>query len=396
MRMRLCDLLVREDKISEALEAYRKTLTAQQELIERTPARLDLQEDLCRLHSLVGNLLGRQGDSVGAITSFEAGLRAAKPLPWQSIGNPEFQFSLASLHQALAYALYDRDQSNPDNIERALAAYARARTVLQNLIDSYPNYPSYRRELALLSSRIGGLLHFQDKTEDALRACDDSVTNLRQLSVQDDGNLTYKRDLALALHKLGDVRLKANPAGTIEACRECRTIRAALHERDPHDAGLAFELSSTHDTMAKALAANDDFEAATATLRQGLEIAEHALKAAGSNPVRRAHIAFLHSSLAAIQKQAKDFTQAEAEYRCALKINKAIAEEYPENSRWIREVLYSYERLAELLEPVKARIQLTHALEQSHELNEIERSAKATKEMTRIQQKLDALAAPKA
>lgn len=396
MRMRLCDLLVREDRIGEALEAYRATLASQQQLVAQAPARFDLQEDLCRLHGLVGNLLLRQGNAAEAIESFEAGLGAAKTLPWQLLGKPDFQHSLASLHQNLAYALYDRDQSDPVNAERALAAYARARTVMQNLIDFYPNYPPYRRELALLSSRIGGLLHQQDKREDALQACETAVENLREMTTRDAGNPAYERDLALVLHKLGEVHLKTNPAAAIKAARECTTIRAALFERDPDDAELAFALSATHDIMAKALAATGDFKAAVATLRQGVQIAETSLKTAGGNPARRADVAFFHSSLAAIHKQANDLPQAEAAYRRALSLNREIAEQDPRNPKWIREVLYSHERMAELLGPARARIELSHALAQAHLLKEMEPSGKSEQEAARIQQKLDKLAAQNA
>lgn len=400
IHLREGDLLRQEGKNKEVLEAYGKSLSMQEELTKRNPTRTDWLEDLCKLHGQIGGLLQRQGDIAEAIKSYKAALIAAERFPRQALGNQELLSTLASLHQGLGYAQYNQDQSNPENVESALAAYARARTIIQILVDLYRGYAPYRREWAIVTVRIGDLLSQQDKCDDALRVCQDALGIMRELAAQDERNLNCRRDLALALHKLGDVTLKKNPSGALDSYRECKAIRTELQQHDPANNDLLFELAFTDERIAKALAELGKFDEAVSALQQGLQIAQDACKAVGGNPERQGQVAFMRASLAEIHDRAKHPKEAAAEFRNALETRQDIVKKYPQNPRWIREVLYSHRKLAEVLErdePDSAKSELEDALACSRELITLEGGArKARDEEAMIQEKLAALAVPSA
>jgi tetratricopeptide (TPR) repeat protein len=395
IQTRHVDLLREEGRYAEVLDAYRENLTAQEELIKRDPARREWQEDCAIIHSQIADLSQAQGDLAGALVSYKSALAIVEALHRQTPGNPNLQFTLVSLYRRVGYALFDGDEEDRDGLESALDSCRRASPIVENLVGLYPRDTSYRREQAMVMGRIGELLALQSELDDAATACNQAVEIFRNLVALDETHVVFKRFLATTLNKVGDLKLKQQDhSGALSCYQESNAIREALLQRDPTNKDLLFEVSSSYEKMSSALRDGGKFDRAITNLGEGLKIAEELWRAAPDNARRQDDVAFFRVKLAETQQRAGHPKQAEIEYRDAILARERIVLRHPDEPLWTRELLHSYVKLADVLEPDKARTELAKALERSRELLNLERgSRKSQAEFAMIERKLADLGA---
>lgn len=145
-----------------AVESYRRALRLRENIAARTKTRED-QAELLRSHVALSELLAAQSQVAKSIQHAESAVRIGEQLAPMPHATDADRQLLAIAYTTLGTAL------GPVDTRRALLALENAQTLFERIASTKPQDMAARRDLALVSSRIGQvLMHEAHRPRDAL------------------------------------------------------------------------------------------------------------------------------------------------------------------------------------------------------------------------------------
>ena len=152
-----------------AATAYRTSLDALLNLVEKDPSNVQLQRSLSVNYNKVGDVLRDQGDPAAALAEYRAALDIARRLAGKDPGDAQWQHSLSVSHDKVGDLL--RDQGDP---AAALTEYQAALDIGQRFAEADPGDAQWQRGLLLTYEKIGLVASQRKDFPDALSAFEEA------------------------------------------------------------------------------------------------------------------------------------------------------------------------------------------------------------------------------
>ncbi|WP_169977354.1 protein kinase domain-containing protein [Tautonia rosea] len=284
-------LLYRQGHSEEGAEPARLALDLRRRSLERDPADPDLRHRLARSHWAYAELLRSQGQT-GGLKLLEDGLELAGPLVKEQPGVAAFRNTLADLHLSLgnlqgtrgqrpdaimnleiavdqfrqlvgrwpddthswnlARGLSDLalnrlrvavprlnpgrplDASQSGEVERAVALWREAETILDRLVRTSPNRTDYQGRLSDLYGNLGVALGLLGRAEELEAMAPRTLAIAERLAGRYPDDLKYPFDLAVTLTNLAVGEARRNrPEAALTHFERSRAVIGPLVERHP-------------------------------------------------------------------------------------------------------------------------------------------------------------------
>ena len=249
-----------------------------------TPAlRLDLAAAYRKVGDVQGNPYSSNlGDTDGALASYRKAEALLTPLPVAATGGTRTaRLELGRVERALG----DTGQFRGDFAEM-MRRYRRSLEIFAQLEREQPSDPASLDELARAYDTLGDGLARTENGHAEQTTCFAQALALRQKVVaQVPGNVKYRRGLAVAFMKLGQVTLPDPAHGVADITRGVDIIKT-LAEENPDSAGLRGGYVMMLFQLGAAQADRGDHAGALACFSQVLPIRERLLAA---DSTRAAH-----------------------------------------------------------------------------------------------------------
>ena len=380
--LRLGDVYLFQDSLSDAMEAYQEVLVILRDLVARDPENAAYAGDLSLALVKAGDVHQRRGESDAALAAFVEALAITRTLVAAEPDETEWQRGMASslsrigaVHVragnivearaafderlVIARALVDLDADNATwqrdlmislfeigdlhmragNGEAALEAYEEALAISRHHAAAQPESTQWQRDITIALSKIARLLMAAGDPAGALTRFEEGLVILRALVESDPENTRWQRDLSLMVHHLGDARWNLGDGpGAITAYEEALEIQRGLVARDPSNAvwqrDVAVSLENIGDMRYRA----GDVEAALAIYREALSIAESLVAQDPNDTESQRDVAVNLFSIGVVLWNTGDPAEALAAFEGGLAIARGLVDRDPENVQWRRDV----------------------------------------------------------
>jgi non-specific serine/threonine protein kinase/serine/threonine-protein kinase len=348
-----------------ALQSYRKAL-AIEEHIAATDADPKQRSELMNAHSRIARVLSDQGDVEGARRAYGAAISVAEsvsePRPpvlrvaladtylkraetaaasGRSAESVEDARRAADLYSVLlaeapddreaqrnaarAYQLVARTLQRTGELEGALAAFERARTVRETHAAAEPANALHRRALAVVVMETAGCLAQLGRAREAVPLYRQASATLEDLVAVDRQNANARRDLAGALRFMGEALLDA---GEPQAARAAGLRSVALFEGlvagDPKRVDLQHGLAEARTVAGTALEACGEPAAADRQYAAEADAAEALSTQHPETPAGLMYLAEARAGRARVAASRNDLPRATAEMARAVEAADAL------------------------------------------------------------------------
>lgn len=253
----------------EAMASYRKAWAIGEELAEKYAGNVYLESNGCDIYEKILSLKVTYGLSPEEFDGMASEiLKVRKEIAEKNPDNEQFQLSLASSYQVLAFIdlIKGRDDRAVENSTKALE-------IVQAVAGTNPNNMVYQFHLAYAHGRLGEILW---GTGQAARTGDHHRAVLRisqQLAERDLGNRTWQSELAGAHSRMATSLLaEGDIEGALEASRAAITRFEPLLHTYPNDPDLLRSLAWAHTLAGRAYEARGEEARARKEWSQAVEI----------------------------------------------------------------------------------------------------------------------------
>ncbi len=180
--------------------------------------------------------------------------------------------------------------------EEALKAYQQSLKILTKLAQDAPQDTSAQRDLSVSLNKIGNVQLQLGNTEKALQAYQQSLEIRKQLAKSDPTSVTAQRDLAVSLDNLGDVQLQlGNTEKALQAYQQSLEIRKQLAKSDPTSVTAQRDLLVSYSRIGAAQLQSRNLEVARQAFEQALAIAEQLAEIDPLNHTAQNDLSFLRN-----------------------------------------------------------------------------------------------------
>lgn len=311
-------------------------------LFERAGA-LDEDHDDRRLTTMseLGDLYTTVGDVAAATRSYQQMVTGLKRRTDAAPDDASLQHVLAIAHTKLGNAL-----SASSSLESAFGSYDAARAILVTLTATQQRR-DWLGSLAIVYDKVSEVRHAGGDLAGAMEATSSALAIKTRLVEREPDDAELQRDLTTSYDALGDL---ARLAGDLDTAHRAYTkslaVRVALAEASPTDMQAQRDLAISHDKMGDMERGRGEFDAAIASYRAGLGIIEQlvARDADDSNHLR--DLAVSRSKIGNVERDQGDLAAALASYEVGLEITERLARSDPNNLTWQRDLSVAIEKVA--------------------------------------------------
>ena len=221
-----------------AATAYRTSLDALLNLVEKDPSNVQLQRSLSVNYNKVGDVLRDQGDPAAALAEYRAALDIARRLAGKDPGDAQWQRDLSVSHDKVGEVLSDQG-----NLAAALAEYRAALDIARRLAGKNPGDVQWQRSLSVSHDKVGDLLRDQGDPAAALTEYQAALDIGQRFAEADPGDAQWQRGLLLTYEKIGLVASQRKDfPDALSAFEEAEKIALRLKEINPAAASSAQDL----------------------------------------------------------------------------------------------------------------------------------------------------------
>ena len=274
----LGELLLETGRVDEARPALRRAVELTQALVDQTPDSPSSRLAMASGYQRLGTMLRLAGRLPEAEAAYRKALEGN-----QALGEPR-RLRQAGTYADLAIVLNQTGRPN-----EARQSYRRAAELYEALVQSDPDVPLYRRELAGTLVNLGVLLANESGSmPEAERALRRALALYERLAADAPGVTQFRHELAFTLRNLGN--LLGDTGRTDEAeslLRRAVKTRAAMVADRPGRAGDRGELAMAQAHLAKLLAARGNCAEARDFLQQAIGYQQEAVRANPDDPAGR-------------------------------------------------------------------------------------------------------------
>ena len=303
----------------------------------------------------------------------------------ESAGDPKLHEDLAHAYIKVGDIQGGPYASNLGDLQGALESYTKAHKVALALHNSRPNNGDDARLLATAYGRIGGVLLFAGKPQEALNNLDQAVLLLKPLVDAGSGQLDARIDLVICYTSLGDgyghssVLNLGQPAKALEYFRRALTLadntlqlypgnlavvrpkavaeskigdmliaendldgaigyhRKSLADfstivgADPNNARAKRELAAAYNRLGEALLQRGEKAESLALLRKSVSISQDLISANPTDALAKFDLAVALRDLSDAQVAANDLNGAVDSFRRAIQLASAVSDADPNN-----------------------------------------------------------------
>ena len=227
-RIMLGDVQAARLDADDALAAYRQALAE----IEALNTEADVAEKgvLARDQSVtldrIGDVLLEQGDTAGALKSYQRGLDIAEDLAKsEGASNLELYHDLSVSHERIGDLLDRRG-----DLSGAQQHFRQSLDITKSLVKQQPDNRMWVWDLSTSYERLADVLHAQGRCSEALHMYRMGLAIAEQLVTASGlSEASYQRDLAVSYHKIGSLEAaQGNEAEARDLLEKGRAIIAHL------------------------------------------------------------------------------------------------------------------------------------------------------------------------
>jgi tetratricopeptide (TPR) repeat protein len=244
----------------------------------------------------------------------------------------------------VAYGLVSDANTQADRLgvtaDTRLTWLRRAEATLDRVVRAGRNTPllRYRRALMLLS--FSDNYYKLGQSTDALQRADEARAQLGDLVAQLPERLPWRRDLAQAHVRIGDVRLDQGALATaLTNYRAALDIMQKLVDADPTREEWQVDLARAHEKVGNTVSDRGVLTEAIDHYRRSLDIGTGLSKANPANNDAKQVTSIAHQRLAGALMTRGSFEDALKNYSAGLGLREALAQADSKNSRWQRELI---------------------------------------------------------
>ncbi len=279
------------------------------------------------------------GDMQGARNSAMAALARGRELALRYRDDREWQHDVSLALDKLGSIALSNGQAT-----EALKEYQQALAILRPLIEVDPKNRIWRRELAITLDGIGTVKSQTGDARGALAAYDEGLAIIRDLARDDPDNPEFQRQIAIRVIETGDVKLTIGDTAAAAAdYQEGLTIARRLVKKEPGNTqwrrDVFFSLTKIGDLEAQV----GDQTAATERYGEAVTIVRRLAKLDPGDPLLLLDVAEGLCKLGDVDPKERD-----RDYEAGLRIMRDLAQRYPENSRWQRELSVSLNKVGDV------------------------------------------------
>ncbi len=276
-----------------------------------------LQAETARAWYRVGEIYRKLNKFTEAEQAYKTAIAADERLTHRVPSEPQYRFDLADDHTGLGELL--RAQGHPD---KAAESYTQALELQHALVHDFPEEPNYQKEEARAYYNLGlarkELIDFQA----AVAAMKSAIDLLEPLVRRDGKNRSYRQELARVFLNLGTVRAKLRDnAGAAAADGEAIQLQRELTKDDPKRPDYRYELAVSLNNLGNLHQHQNQPAKAQANHEEARELLERLTLNFPARPLYRKELANTCNSLAAVlwrtqpQKAADLWEKSEHEFR---------------------------------------------------------------------------------
>ncbi|MDX2147390.1 MAG: tetratricopeptide repeat protein [Planctomycetota bacterium] len=230
----------------------------------------------------------------------------------------------------------------------ALAAYTESMEIVKDLAAQDPDEPQWQRMLSVSSYERGNALHVTGKNREAIAAYRTALEIAEKLANRYPDNHGFQRDLCIQYNRLGDVlRGIGKTEEALDVYGRSMNIIEGLATHYPHIAELQRDLSVSLVKVADAQGDQDSGSTRQVRLERysrALQILDTLAENSHDIDILRGR-SVCYDRIGDIHRTSKDYLDARAAYTASMEIAKALADRYPANTEWQRDLAVSYSKL---------------------------------------------------
>jgi tetratricopeptide (TPR) repeat protein len=200
-----------QGNFTEALSAYRASLSIRHRLVAQDPDNTTRHRELSIAQENVGNLLRDQGDLSGALEAYRASLDTSQALATQNPIDIRQQHRLFVSHERVGDMLRTQE-----DLGDSLNSYRQSLEIARTWAKQDPADVEWQRALAVVHSKIGDVLQAQGHFAKAQTAFEESSLIIWHLFKQDPRNVRWQQVWEGVHGRVGEILegwLRSTPIG---------------------------------------------------------------------------------------------------------------------------------------------------------------------------------------
>lgn len=270
----------------------------------------------------------------------------------KGVRTPQLQY------QRAVHLVYFVDYYNETgDTQRAGERAVQAASLMQKIVDRYPENNVYVSEYLLAQDRVAGALVNQGKLDAALQIYRTMLTR----AAADATQHRWLRNLSVTNNHLGDVYFAMGQRGAaLVSYRAGRTIAYRLAQEKPANAEYQRDLATAEESVGHTMEAQGEFEPALQSFRTALQIRKRLIGGDPFSAVYLRDLSFSLGKLGGVLQALGRFGDAHDAFTAKLEIGDRLAGSDPGNATYQHDLSECHERLGGVLE---AQNQLQAALE---------------------------------
>jgi tetratricopeptide (TPR) repeat protein len=319
-------VLQQTGKPSEALAAYRKSLTIRQELGDANPAITDFQRALGRSHHILAWLLEDMGKPAEALTEYQKALAIRQKLVNANPAVTDLQRDLSASHNNMGALLMDGGKP-----AEALAEFEKTMAILQKLAEANPAVNQFLYQLALAQTNIGILLSDTGKPAEALAMYQKALAIMQRLADANPAVSPFQISLAQSYFGVGKVLMRTGKlAEALATFRKELPIVQKLVDANPAVTDFKMDLVDCLRCIGRLHALQQQFAEGFTALDLAVALGEKLTRDTPSNPDYTRGLGNSHADRGMARVRALQPAEAAADLRRAVELLAKYPTDLPE------------------------------------------------------------------
>jgi len=233
---------------------------------------------------------------------------------------------------------------------KQFARVTEAHRLFAALAAERPDDLTYQRQLGIALNELGIVQRAQGKFDEALTNHRASLVIAERLSPADPGNSKWQHDLVVAHEMIGDVLMEQGKLDeALTNYRAAVAVGERLTTADPDDVRWQGALAGSHNKVGDVLRDQGRLDETLASYRAGLVIRERLAAADPRNALWQRELSVSHTKIGDVLRDQGKPEEALASYRADLAIAERLAAVDPSNIGWQRDLAVSYNKIGDVL-----------------------------------------------
>ena len=271
-------------------------------------------------------------------------------LAGEATGDPALQRELAAAYERVGDVRGEAFGASLGDRAGATDSYRKALTIRETLVAAAPRDVQNRRDLAIISRKIGN--QFLDTADPArgLEYLRKSLSLYSELATEQPMRADLQQDLAEAYTALGNgLEANGDESAVLKEYGKALPIYQELLQGNPKERVLRRSLSVVYEKMGNALFLRSDTEGALENNAKALALRESLLAEDPTNTDYRRIVAISYQNNGDYRAWMKDTSGALESFRKKLQLDEQSVAADPANAQAVGDFAYSNLRLGELL-----------------------------------------------